>query len=199
MFEKEFKKYKALNQLATLSGTVIFGSHEDSVIPLGELKQAFNLETNLYNRSSSNLSINDAILFYDTCVAQLHPERVLLHIGETDVKAFLADTTTFDNKYRELIEHIKKCDKKCDVVVISLKNYEQDADIATMNKHLKYIAQSEHCEYVDISDKRLWNPKQTQEVSSFLFSTGFVRPLHVKKPAYDLVRILFCNDVSYAV
>ena len=48
MFEKEFKKYQALNQLAALNGTVIFGSHEDSVIPLGELKQAFNLETNLY-------------------------------------------------------------------------------------------------------------------------------------------------------
>lgn len=199
MFEKEFKKYQALNQLAALNGTVIFGSHEDSVIPLGELKQAFNLETNLYNRSSSNLSVDDAILFYDTCVAQLHPERVLLHIGETDVDAFLSDPTTFDNKYRELIEHIKKCDKKCDVVVVSLKNHEQDADIATMNKHLKYIAQSEHCEYVDISDKRLWNPKQTQEVSSFLFATGFVRPLHMKRPAYDLVRILFCNDVSYAV
>ena len=63
-----------------------------------------------------------------------------------------------------------------------------------MNRHLKYLADSEKCEYGDIASKRVWNPKAEMEAVSFVYSIGFVNPLQNKRPLYDLVKILFCYE-----
>ena len=194
MFENEIKKYQALNELAEQNGIVIIGGTEDKNIPLCELKQAFELNSNLYNRSVDNLSVNDVSKIYDTCVAQLNPESVLLHIGNADLKLFEDNSSDFDNKYRELIKHIRTSNSKCNIAIISLKNADDNNNIAEINKHLKYIAESERCEYGDISTKRVWNPKQTKDVVSFVYSIGFVHSLKNKRPIYDLVKILFCYN-----
>lgn len=192
MYGREHKNYLALNDLAEPNGIVIFGGTKDKEIPLCELKQAFDLKSNIYNRSFSELSIYTAREIYDTCIAPLCPETILLHIGKADLVSFIENASDFDQKYRELIKHIKTSNRKCNVVIISLKNYDSDTTIGELNKHLKYIAESERCEFSDISAKRVWNPKQTKEITSFLYSTGFVRPLRTKRPNYDLAKILFC-------
>lgn len=197
MFENEIKKYQALNELAEQNGIVIIGGTEDKNIPLCELKQAFELNSNLYNRSVDNLSVNDVSKIYDACVAHLNPESVLLHIGNADLKLFEDNSSDFDNKYRELIKHIRTSNPKCNIAIISLKNADDNNNITEINKHLKYIAESERCEYGDISTKRVWNPKQTKDVVSFVYSIGFVHSLKNKRPVYDLVKILFCyNSVT---
>lgn len=197
MFENEIKKYQALNELAEQNGIVIIGGTEDKNIPLCELKQAFELNSNLYNRSVDNLSVNDVSKIYDACVAHLNPESVLLHIGNADLKLFEDNSSDFDNKYRELIKHIRTSNPKCNIAIISLKNADDNNNITEINKHLKYIAESERCEYGDISTKRVWNPKQTKDVVSFIYSIGFVHTLKNKRPVYDLVKILFCyNSVT---
>ena len=78
--------------------------------------------------------------------------------------------------------------------MVSLKNYDNNAIVAKMNKALKYIADSEKCEFEDISAKRVWNVKENREVTSFLYDIGFDRPLNIKRPIYNLVRILFCYE-----
>ena len=88
MLKNEIKKYQVLNKLADLNGTVIFGGTEDREIPLCELKQAFELDSKLYNRSIAELSIENALEIYDACVAPLQPECILLHIGDADLKTF---------------------------------------------------------------------------------------------------------------
>lgn len=193
MSENEIKKYLALNELADQNGTVIIGGTEDKDIPLCELKQAFELDSKLYNRSLSNLSVNDALKYYDDCIAELSPECVLLHIGAADLDFFNADPSAFEQKYLELIKHIKTSDKGCKIAIISLRNPDNSNSISEINKHLKYIADSEQCEYSDISTKRIWNPKETKDVVSFVYSIGFVHPLKNKRPIYDLVKILFCS------
>lgn len=199
MFENVMKRYNALNDLAEHDGIVIFGGSSDIDIPLGELRQAFAIETKLYNRSVNDISIKDAISVYDACIASLHPETVLLHIGDADLKYFRDHSADFDQKYRELIGHIRKQNKKCRIAIIALKNYDESVEIAEMNKHLKYISESEHCEFGDISAKLVWNPKGTKDVVSFAYDIGFVRPLKNKRPIYDLVKILFCfNTASIA-
>lgn len=194
MFELETKKYTALNELAEQNGIVIFGGSKDKDIPLCELKQAFALEPKLYNRSISELSIKDAVTAYNTCIAPITPETILIHIGGADLKFFEENAAEFDQKYRELITHIKSLNKKCRIAVISLENSHNIASIATMNQHLKYIAESEQCEFGDISNKRVWNPKETKDVVSFVYSIGFVHPLRNRRPIYDLVKILFCYE-----
>ena len=192
MREVEIKNYVKLNDLAEQGGIVIFGSGSDKNIPTGELRQAFAVESKVYNRSFESISVKDALSVYKETVAALSPETVLLHIGETDMDFFAESPVEFDNKYRELIGYIKSQNKKCRIAIISLRNYDYDSQIEEINKHLKYIADSEQCEYGDISAKMVWNPKAYMEVASFVYSIGFVHPLKNKRPLYDLVKMLFC-------
>ena len=194
MKESEIKKYIKLNELAESNGIVIFGNSEDKNIPVGELRQAFSVEPKIYNRSFDGLSIKDAACFYDKCISPLVPETVLIHIGESDMAFFTEKSTAFDNKYRELIAHIKGQNNKCRIAVVSQRNYTNDPQIEEMNKHLKYIADSERCEYGDIASKKVWNPKSTMDAVSFVYSIGFIHPLRNKRPLYDLVKILFCCE-----
>lgn len=194
MFEREIKRYKALNNLAEQGGIVIFGGERDLEIPVCELKQAFALDGDIYNRSVAGLSVMNAAELYEEVAGDLHPDTALLHIGGVDKELFCEKPEEFDAKYRKLIGMIRESDKKCEIVIVSLKNYSEDVHVQELNRHLKYIAESERCKYADISVKRVWNPRQTKDVVSFVYSTGFVRPLRNRRPVYDLVKILFCYE-----
>ena len=194
MREAEIQNYTKLNKLAEQGGIVIFGDGKDKDIPTCELRQAFAVESKVYNRSFDNLSVNEAVSVYKKVVGPLEPETVLIHLGEADLSTLGVNLTEFDNKYLELIKVIKTQNKKCRIAVISLKNYDNVPQIAELNKHLKYIADSEKCEYGDIATKKVWNPKASMEVASFVYSIGFVHPLKNKRPLYDLVKMLFCYE-----
>ena len=195
MKEVEIRNYTKLNELAEQGGIVIFGCGVDKNIPTGELRQAFAVEPKVYNRSFENISVKDALSVYKEIVDALSPETVLIHIGETDMDFFAEYSAEFDHKYRELIGYIKSQNKKCHIAIVSLKNYDSDPQIEEINKHLKYIADSEQCEYGDIATKKVWNPRATMDTVSFVYSMGFVHPLKNKHPLYDLVKILFCYNV----
>lgn len=194
MREAEIESYEKLNELAEKGGIAIFGSGADKDIPTGEIRQAFAVESKIYNRSFENLSVTEAVSIYEKVITPLAPETVMIHIGEADLGIFAENLTEFDNKYLELIKVIKAQNKKCRIAVVSLKNYDSDPKIAEMNKHLKYVADSEKCEYGDISTRKVWNPKASMDAASFVYSIGFVRPLKNKRPLYDLVKMLFCYN-----
>ena len=194
MFEKKIAKYKFLNQLAEADGTVIFGGSSDVNIPLGELKQAFALSENIYNRSFSELSVGDASKVYCECVAELCPDTVLVHIGDADLSDFWGKATAFEESYRALIGTIREKNKGCRIVIVSLKNYDNDITVAEINRLLCEIAVSEKCDFEDLSEKRAWNVKERGKTASFLHDVGFIRPLNIKRPIYNLVRILFCYE-----
>ena len=194
MEKKLSEQYEALNKLAGPGGTVIMGGRSDLGLPLGELKQAFGLEDNLYNRSVDNLSVRNAAGVYDACIAQLAPSVLLLHIGEEDRALFQEESGEFDRGCRELVSHIRSMTPGCEVVMVSQELPDAPGEMESvreLNRHLKYIAESEQCRYEDISSKHVWNPDQTKEVVAFVRSVGFVRPLRQKKPVYDLVRTLY--------
>ena len=194
MREDELRNYAKLNELAEAGGIVIFGCGEDRNIPTCELRQAFSVESKVYNRSLSSLSVTEATEIYKEIAAPLAPETVLLHMGENDKELFAQSPTLFDSKYRELIGIIRLQNKKCRIAVVSLKNYDSDRQIEEINRHLKYIADSEQCEYGDIASKRVWNPKATMDAVSFAYSMASMHPLRNRRPVYDLVKILFCYN-----
>lgn len=192
MREAEIKQYKLLNELAEQDGIVIFGCGEDKTIPTGELRQAFAIEQKIYNRSFDSISVADAAQIYEEAVSPLAPETVLLHVGDADKAFFSKDPDGFDNKYRELVTAIRAQSPNARIAVVSLQNHSGDPQTAEINKHLKYIADSEQCEYGDIAEKKVWNPKATMDTASFVYSIGFVHSLKGKRPLYDLIKILFC-------
>lgn len=187
----EISRYQALNALSATGGVVIFGGSEDKTIPLCELKQAFDLRENFYDRSVTALTLTDAPDIFDRCIAPLAPDTLLLHLGEADLETFEKDPNTFDRAYRHLLQHIQESCKKLQIGVISLRERPSDPRIKAMNGHLRMIAESERYPYFDLSTMQLWDPQQTRDVISFLYSTGFVRPIGQKRPLYDLVKILF--------
>ena len=183
--EREIQEYKRLNSIASTGGIVIFGANTDREIPVGELKESFNLEYSAYNRSFSDLSIDNAIELYDTCVLPLQPDTVMIHIGEN--KEYWKNISDFEQKYIALIRHIKETDKKIRIVVVSVKDDET-------NRHLKNIADSMRVEYQDIAQAAVWNPQAIKDVHSFLQSIGlygYKRTVRTVS-AYDLTKIFFC-------
>ena len=194
MSEERIAKYNLLNQLAEAWGTVIFGGSSDVEIPLGELKQAFALNERIYNRSFPELSAADAARLYGDCVAELCPDTVLVHVGEADVIGFAGKETAFGTSFRRMIDTIKDKNKGCRIVIVSLKNYENDSAVTRINELLKELAAAENCEFQDIAEKRTWNPTESSKTASFLHDLGFDSALHIPRSIYDLVRILFCYE-----
>ena len=182
--EAQIKKYQKLNNLALKKGVVIFGEGVDTEIPASELKQSFELDYPVYNRSFLNLCLENAIALYDECVKPLIPDTILLHIGTNDSELFANNKVEFEKNYISLIEHIKATDKKCRIVLVSIDN-------AEINQQLKYIADSTQCEFGDLSTVKVWNPETTKSVTSFVQTMG-VRRYCKNKPIYDLLKILFC-------
>ena len=187
--EKQIKLYRSLNALANAGGCVIFGGADDRTIPLGELKETFELQGSYYNRSFDGLRISNAVDLFDRCVAPLAPGEVYLHIGQNDLTE---DSAVFAQKYTALVQHIRSTDKKCGIIIVGLKNPDNDPAVEQLNKQLAVIAQNECCDFCDIAKQQVWNPRQTKEVVSFLYSIGFVRPLKQKRPVQDIAKILFC-------
>ena len=194
MSENEIRYYTKLNGLAEQNGIVIFGCGEDKNIPACELRQAFAVESKIYNRSFSHLSVCDAAAAYTQTVLPLAPETVLLHIGKDDMRLFSDDPSAFDACFRELIGLIRAENAECRIAVVSQRNEGNDPQTEEMNRHLQYIAESERCAYEDISVKRVWNPQASMDIVSFVYTMGFDRPLKNKRPLHDLVKIMFCFD-----
>lgn len=197
--ESVIKTYRSLNSLAATGGVVIFGGAKDRLIPLGELKETFDLQYTFNNRSVPGLCLANAENTYDQCVASLAPQGIYLHIGDADIALFTENAAGFDERYCHLVQHIRSLDQKCRIAIVSLKNPDNEPVITELNKHLAVIAQNKNCEFCDIAKQQVWNPKQTKEVVSFLYSVGFVRPLMQKRPLQDIAKILFCYDSAYTV
>lgn len=189
--EKQINKYVKFNKLAEANGIVVFGSGKDVNIPIGEIRQAFSVDSKMYNRSFENLSITKAEAVYEKCIAPLYPETVLIHIGEDDFSLFKKNSSVFDTTYHRLINLIKKQNANCRIAVVSMRDQNNHPLIDEMNQHLKNIANLEQCEYSDIASKKVWNPKTAMDAASFIYSIGFVKP---KLPLYDLVKMLFCYE-----
>ena len=194
--ESVIKTYRSLNSLAATGGVVIFGGAKDRLIPLGELKETFDLQYTFYNRSVPGLCLANAKNTYDQCVASLAPQELYLHIGDADIALFTENAAGFDERYCHLVQHIRSLDQKCRIAIVSLKNPDNEPVITELNKHLAVIAQNENCEFCDIAKQQVWNPKQTKEVVSFLYSVGFVRPLMQKRPVQDIAKLLFGYNLN---
>ena len=86
VYEREAEEYMKLNELAVSNGVVMMGSTFAKDIPVGELRQAFELDFNIYNRSFTDLSVFDAEPVLINCVETLAPSKIVLQLGETDLE-----------------------------------------------------------------------------------------------------------------
>lgn len=190
--KSEIDNYQLLNSLgSTDHAAVLFGTDSDRCIPVCELSRAYGLTVDLYNRSLSGLVISEAADAWDDAAAALHPADVLLHLGSEDLAQYAGDPAAFEQDYIALIGHIRAANRNCRITIISLENPEKKDSVIAFNRSLRNIADATRCGFCDISGGCVWNPVSTLETISFVYSTGFVRPLKRHMCAETIVRILY--------
>lgn len=171
---------------------VLLGGSLDKEIPVAEVAQSFNFNFKMYNRSKYGLSLKDAKKTYLESVEPMNPEAVIIHLGKEDVEMFKNNSADFDVKYLELLSSIKHQNKDRRIALVSLE--EESKVEVEMNRHIKAIAESEKCEYVNMDRAKLWDTEKTKEVTAFMYELGFDSQLKVKKPLGDISKVLY----SYA-
>lgn len=173
---------------------VLFGGSTDKEIPVAEIAQDYEFNFKMMNKSSYNLSFKDAKKVFSESVEPLNPEAVIVHIGENDLDLFNKNNAEFDVQYLDLISTIRAKNKDRRIALISNVCPDQSVNYSDMNRHIKAIADSEKCSFINIDNAKLWNPENTKQLMAFMYDLGFDRPLNVKKPLGDIAEILY----SYA-
>ena len=166
---------------------IVFGGSLDNSIPVTKLAEAFDFNFQILNKSFSELSVKNAKDLFCTYIQPLHPEGIIIHLGEKDQNLFKANSSEFDSAYLKLIEAVKAANPKCRIALVSLYNEEGNPTIEEMNRHIKAIAESEKCDFVNVENARLWNPTASKAAIRFAQNMG----LSVRKPLRDVAEILY--------
>ena len=154
VYERELKNYKKLNSIARQDSVVMFGSTFAKDMPLGELKQNFEFDVNLYNRSFSDLSIFDAAELAKEVIKPINPSKVLIQLGETDLERGYKTIDEMCEAMEKLIAEIKSWDKHMEVVLVSIVDEEGILHPEELNRRIEKIAKANKCKYADITAAR---------------------------------------------
>ncbi|MDO4620445.1 MAG: SGNH/GDSL hydrolase family protein [Lachnospiraceae bacterium] len=192
MLERYAAKY--LNRPEKKSVLVLWGTDSDTDIRAEKLAKDFNVDAKVYNKSVSTLSLKDAAAYYEEQIHPLHPNRLLLHLGASDLAMFISTPTDFDIAYRDLIQKVRSLDALCRIGILTLKNPEHSEQITKLNTHLRVLAASEGCEFEDISVPRVWNPAATKSAMSFAFGMGLSKKHKTEKSLYDLAKVFYYSE-----
>lgn len=174
------------------NAVVLLGGSLDKEIPVAEVAQDFGFNFKMFNRSKYGLSLKDAKKTYLETVEPLNPEAVIIHLGNEDIETFKKNSADFDVKYLELISSIKHQNRDRRIALVSIEENSKLEE--EMNRHIKAIAESENCEYVNMDRAKVWDTEKTKEVTTFMYELGFDSQLKVKKPLGDVSKVIY----SYA-
>ena len=152
IYEREAEEYCRLNELAVRNGIVLFGSTFAKEIPVGELRQAFNLDCNIYNRSFADVSVFDAEALLIKCAESLAPSKILLQLGETDLERGYRSVPEIIAAYDSLVKSIKKRNRFTDIVIVSVCENSNDIQPLEFNSQLEDMAKKNKCKFADISN-----------------------------------------------
>lgn len=152
VYEREAEEYCKLNEFAVKNGIVLFGSTFAKDIPVGELRQAFDLDCNIYNRSFTDVSIFDAEALLIECVESLAPSKILLQLGETDLERGYRSVPEIIAAYDSLVKSIKKRNRFTDIVIVSVCENSNDIQPSEFNSQLENMAKKNKCKFADISN-----------------------------------------------
>lgn len=152
VYEREVEGYRRLNEFAVRNSVVLFGSTFAKDIPVGELRQAFDLDCNIYNRSFTDVSVFDAEALLIECVESPAPSKILLQLGETDLERGYRSVPEIIAAYDSLVKSIKKRNRFTDIVIVSVCENSNDIQPSVFNSQLENMAKKNKCKFADISN-----------------------------------------------
>lgn len=152
IYEREAEEYCRLNEFAVRNCIVLFGSTFAKDIPVGELRQAFNLDCNIYNRSFADVSVFDAEALLVECAESIAPSKILLQLGETDLERGYRSVSEIISAYDSIVKNIKKRNRFTDIVIVSVCENSNDIQPTEFNSQLENMAKKNKCSFADISN-----------------------------------------------
>ena len=141
--------YREVNAITGSAGSVIFGTQSFSGLPVAELVQDFGLNISVCNRSVEEATLKDAFDLLDECVYELHPHKVFLNFGETDMARPDFDQERFIAEYEQLIQKTHEGGKRT-VYIIPVLSTKPEAE--RLNLALRALAERTGSCYVDVAD-----------------------------------------------
>lgn len=151
LYENECRYYRNLNKVAKYNGVVLFGSSFAKQIPVSELRQDFELNYNIYNRSITDLSVFDAASVLNDCVLDLYPDKVLIQLGETDLEQGFRTIDEITAQYELIVNQIRSRQKGCQITIVSVCDEGNGLYPEQLNKKLEQLAGRLGCAFADIS------------------------------------------------
>ena len=144
---KAKKQYIFLNKLAKRNGIVLWGSTSLADQPVNELLQGFHTSQNIYNRSISGLCLEEAETVLEQCVLELSPDRVIINLGEEDLKVS-DDVSQMIEQYRWILYKIHVSLPQCQMVITTVPGKGENCDC--FNEELKKLAREFGCTFYRI-------------------------------------------------
>lgn len=182
-------------KIAKEYSVTLLGGTYDKEIPAEKLAADFELDFDLFNRSTFALSLKNAKEYFKKYVASLKSEGIILHLGTEDKELFRTNPAQFDSLYLELISAIKNENPECRLALVSVFDSNIDTLSTSMNNHIKAIAESSQAEFVNIKNAKLWNPIAVKSSLEFAQDMG----LKIKKPLFDVAKILYSYAAEHVV
>ena len=141
------KKYSFLNKLVKRNGIVLWGSTSLAEQSVNELLQSINVSQNVYNRSVSGLKLVDAEKYFEQCVYELSPSRVIINLGEEDLKD-CDNVGPLVEQYRWILYKIHIALPACQLVVTTVPDKGEFSEC--FNEELKKLAKEFGCVFYRI-------------------------------------------------
>lgn len=144
---KNKAQYGFLNKVAKSNGIVLWGSSSLYEQPINELLQSYGISKNIYNRSVAGLSIAEAENYLDVCVYQLRPSRIIINLGEEDLK-YSDEVASMIEQYRWILYKIHVELPNCQIVVTTVPG--QGEPHRRFNEELMALAKEFGCTFYRI-------------------------------------------------
>lgn len=148
--KEEVSNYSVLNRYAKENSTVIIGSDYMHNIPIAELKQAFEINCDIYNRSLTGLTINESFEVLNDVIESLNPSKMLIQLGEIEVNNSSVEIESLITQLSDLIASVNK-NKSIRIVLVSLANLDCSSKVNKFNTLLEKLARTTHCQFADIN------------------------------------------------
>ena len=174
------------------NAVILLGNGLDTKIPVQSLGKEFKFNFKIYNKSCDKLCFEDVYEYFTQNIAPLAPEGIMIHLGENDINLCMNNSELFDTNYLNLIKQIKSSNKKCRIALISVANPHNNKAVGLVNRHIKAIAESEKCSFVNLDNAHLWNPAATKAAIEFAHNMG----LNTRKPLSDVAEILYSYEFN---
>lgn len=145
--QRQAKWFRGLNKYAEPNNILFVGSTFIHDFPINELEINFQIDDAIYNRGISGLRLQELKSMLDVCIYELRPAKIILSIGEEDIKDSDFSEKIFVENYLEIIESIQKELPTCKLYIMGI--LPTDNKYVEVNRHLQAQLHAHDIEYID--------------------------------------------------